>query len=275
MTASKSAAPRATKTRQKAAAADPARRSTDKAERYREPPPPAIDVEAFRQTVITRRSVRRFTDRPIPAEVLDDCLDLALLAPNSSNLQPWAFYTVKTPAKKRALVRACLGQNAAKTAAELIVVVARTDTYLDNARRNLDAWPAGALPKIVKDYYGKLVPLMYTQGPLNALGLAKGAASRVVGRFRPIMRGPFSHAEMKVWAVKSTALAAENLMLALRAHGFDSCAMEGFDEDRVARLLKLPRGAHIVMVVGAGERAADGIFHPQMRFDRNRYLFTV
>lgn len=243
--------------------------------RHAEPAPPPIDVEAFRQTVITRRSVRRFTDKAIPPAVLDDCLDLALLAPNSSNLQPWAFYKVQSPAKKRALVDACLGQSAAKTAAELIVVVARTDTYLSHAKLNLSSWPKGKIPKIVNDYYAKLVPLMYTQGPLGALGLVKGLGARVVGRFRPMMRGPFSHAEMKVWAVKSTALAAENLMLAFRAHGYDTCPMEGFDEARVARLLKLPDEAHILMVVGAGERAADGIYYPQVRFDRQRFVFTV
>lgn len=249
--------------------------ATVKPGRHIEPPPAPIDAEAFRQTVITRRSVRRFTDTPIPPAILEDCLDLALLAPNSSNLQPWAFYKVQSAAKKRALVQACLGQSAAKTAAELIVVVARTDTYLQNAKLNLKGWPKGKIPKIVNDYYAKLVPLMYTQGPLNALGLVKDVGAKVVGQFRPMMRGPFSHAEMKVWAVKSTALAAENLMLAFRAHGFDTCAMEGFDEARVAKLLKLPRDAHILMVVGAGERAADGIYYPQLRFERERFVFTV
>ena len=34
---------------------------------------------------------------------------------------------------------------------------------------------------------------------------------------------------MAVWAHKSTALACENLMLSLRAYGYDSCPMEGMD----------------------------------------------
>lgn len=243
--------------------------------RYHEPRPAKTDPQAFEHVVRSRRSVRRFTDAPIPADVLDACLDLALLAPNSSNLQPWAFYKVQTPKKKQALVRACLGQNAAKTAAELIVVVARTDTYLENAKDNLRAWPDGEAPKLVRDYYTKLVPLMYSQGPLGALGVAKGVVTNAIGQFRPMIRGPFSAAELKVWAVKSTALAAENLMLALRAYGYDSCPMEGFDEARVARLLRLPRGASIPMVIAAGTRADDGIYHPQIRFDRGRFVFTV
>ena len=136
-------------------------------------------------------------------------------------------------------------------------------------------WHTELNDPVVRDYYGKLVPLMYSQGPLGALGLAKGVVTNAIGRFRPMIRGPFSAAELKVWAVKSTALAAENLMLALRAYGYDSCPMEGFDESRVARLLGLPRGASIPMVIGAGVRADDGVYHPQIRFERSRFVFTV
>lgn len=248
----------------------------DKPTRYRESKPPKIDVEAFRQTVITRRSVRKFTDKPIPKAVLDDCLDMAMLAPNSSNLQPWDFYVIRTPSVRKQMVAACMGQNAAGTAQELIAVVARTGTYLDHARLNVQQWPGGqAAPKVWKDYYQKLVPVLYTQGPLNSLGLLKKGVASVYGRFRPAPRGPFSHAEMKVWAVKSAALAAENLMLAFRAHGFDTCPMEGFDEARVNKLLKLPADGTVIMVIGAGERAEDGIYYPQMRFDRRRFIHEV
>ena len=68
--------------------------------RYYEPAPQDIDVENFKKVITSRRSVRKFTDKAIPAKVLDDCLDLALLAPNSSNLQPWTFYVVQSAAKK-------------------------------------------------------------------------------------------------------------------------------------------------------------------------------
>ncbi len=98
---------------------------------------------------------------------------------------------------------------------------------------------------------------------------------RIAGQFQAVPRGPFSDADMRVWAVKSAALAAENFMLALRAHGFDSCPMEGFDAVRVRKLLKLPTDAEIVMVVGAGERAPDGVYYPQMRFERERFVFEV
>ena len=52
---------------------------------------------------------------------------------------------------------------------------------------------------------------------------------------------------------KTTALACQNLMMALVAQGYDSCPMEGFDQNRVKRILKLNRNAHIVMVLGVGK----------------------
>jgi len=69
-------------------------------DRYHEPAPEHIDVEEFRKVVMSRRSVRKFTSKPIPQTIVDDCLDMALLAPCSSGLQPWEFYVVRTPAKK-------------------------------------------------------------------------------------------------------------------------------------------------------------------------------
>lgn len=243
--------------------------------RYLEPAPAPIDVSEFRKVIISRRSVRKFTDKPIPAEVLDDCLHMAMLAPNSSNLQQWEFYVVQSRDKKARLVEACLGQNAAKTAAELIVIVARTQSWREHARMTLEQWPQAQVPKLVKQYYAQLAPVYYWQGPFNSWGMVKRAMTTVTGLFRPMPRGPFSQDDMRVWAAKSVALAAENLMLALRAHGFDSCPMEGFDEVRVRKLLKLPKDAFVVMVLGAGERTPDGVYYPQMRFDEQRFIHKV
>lgn len=242
--------------------------------RYHEPAPTQIDIEAFRRVVAGRRSVRKFTAKPIPREVLDDCLDLAMLAPCSSGLQPWSFYVVRSADKKAKLVKACMSQLAAKTASELIVCVAHTDRVHDFARKMLKEWPMPDVPPLVKRYY-QLIPYMYTPGPLNSFAMVKKAAIAAGGVVAAVPRGPYTKAEVELWAAKSTALACENLVLALRAHGYDSCMMEGFDEVRVSKLLALPDGAFPIMVVGAGERAEDGVFWPQLRFERSLFVHEV
>ena len=236
---------------------------------------PAIDVEEFRKVVHTRRAIRRFTAEDIPDAVIEDCLDLAMLAPNSCNLQPWEFYVVRSPALRRQLAHACLDQNAATTAPVLIPIIARTNTWNEACDMTIKAWPEEKMPRIVETFYRRVAKFQYYQGPFGSFGLLKQAFYGAVGLFRPVPRGPYSPAEMKVWATKSTALAAENLMLALRAYGYDSCPMEGMDEVRVRKLLKLPGDASVVMVLAAGKRGERAIYHKRYRFDRERYIHRL
>lgn len=49
----------------------------------------------FAQEMSRRRTVRHFSDRPIPEGVLEECLKTAGTAPNGANLQPWTFVVVQ------------------------------------------------------------------------------------------------------------------------------------------------------------------------------------
>lgn len=248
---------------------------TTEKKRYYEPAPQGIDVENFKKVVTSRRSVRKFTGKPIPSDILDQCLDLALLAPNSSNLQPWTFYVVQNPEKKQKIVKACLNQWAARTAAELIVCVARTDRINEMAKLNIQEFPFPEIPPLVKKYY-TYIPLNYKTGYLNAIGNFKKVTFKVARTFDKQMPvTAFTPADAKLWAAKTTALACENLVLALRAYGFDSCMMEGFDEPLVCKTLGLNTKEFPIMVIGAGERAEDGVFFPQYRFDRDLFIQKV
>ena len=57
------------------------------------------------ELLTTTRSVRKRLDfeRPVPREVLMECLELALQAPTGSNAQGWQFVFVEDPAKKKAI----------------------------------------------------------------------------------------------------------------------------------------------------------------------------
>lgn len=51
----------------------------------------------FRVHMQRRRTVRQFSDRPVPEEVITECLLTAGSAPNGANLQPWHFVVVTDP----------------------------------------------------------------------------------------------------------------------------------------------------------------------------------
>src|SRR5271170_5773373 len=55
----------------------------------------------FRADIERRRTVREFADRPVPREVIEECLRAAGTAPNGANLQPWHFVVVSDAAIKR------------------------------------------------------------------------------------------------------------------------------------------------------------------------------
>lgn len=244
--------------------------------RYTEPAV-TIDQAEFEKVVRSRRSVRVYNHEPIPEDIMRKCLQLALLAPNSSNMQPWEFYWVRDQAKKQQLIHFCLDQPAAATAQELIVCVARLDTWKRNRNLMLEWFEksTATVPKAAQWYYRKIVPLAYGQGPLYLMSPIKKWLMNLIALRKPSPRGPAGKGDMRVWAHKSTALACQNLMLAFRAFGFDSCPMEGMDATRIRKLLRLPRQAEICMVISAGKRAEDGIYGTQIRFDDSLFLFEV
>jgi nitroreductase len=63
-------------------------------------------AEEFYTEMRRRRSVRDFSDRPIPREVIEDCLRAAGTAPSGANMQPWHFVVVGDPQAKRRIRQA-------------------------------------------------------------------------------------------------------------------------------------------------------------------------
>ncbi len=55
----------------------------------------------FYRDLTRRRTVREFSPRPVPREVIEDCLRAAGTAPSGANLQPWHFVVVGDPDVKR------------------------------------------------------------------------------------------------------------------------------------------------------------------------------
>lgn len=229
-----------------------------------------------------RRSVRAYLPERIPDAALDACFDLAILAPTSHNLECWQMIDVRDTIRLQALRHLCLDQPAATSAPHLIVAVARPDLWrLGRAmmREHIQKEQADpTLPKALREFlplfelkYKLQIPFLFEDGPLHILAPFKRFLMGCRSWFKPTMRGPFGRHAQALWATKTAALACEYLMLALSAHGFDSCPMEGFDEPRVKRLLGLPRAAGIVMVIAAGRGAAGGVI-PQVRFGREHYI---
>lgn len=211
-----------------------------------------------------RRSVRVFDKaRPLDPEKVKHCLELATLAPNSSNMQLWEFYQVTEPGLMAKISKACLGQTAASTASEIVVFVTRQDLFRQRARFVLD-FEKGNIRrnsseerqrKRIRDremYYGKVMPFLYARF-YGILGLFRVLLANIIGLFRPIVR-EVSESDMRVVVNKSCALAAQTFMIAMANEGYDTCPLEGFDSKQIKKLLKLPHDAGVNMVIPCGIR---------------------
>jgi len=53
-----------------------------------------VDWKDLSELVKTRRSIRKFQDKPVPEDLLIKALELATWAPNSGNQQSWRFWIV-------------------------------------------------------------------------------------------------------------------------------------------------------------------------------------
>ncbi len=233
----------------------------------------------FFDVIKTRRSVRKFTDAEVPESVIRKCLKESLLAPNSSNLQPWEFYWIRTFEKKDKIVKACFSQNAAMTAKELVVAVARIDTWKRNRNFIIEEYKKQKkLIPIVNRYYNKLIPFIYYHDRFGIFGIIKRIIFifiDVLGYFRPVPRGPIYKHELFETVTKTTALACQNFMMSLVAEGFDSCPMEGFDEKRVKKILDLNWTSRIVMIFGIGKADDNGIYNERYRVNEELIIKEV
>ena len=63
-------------------------------------------AQNFRQDIARRRSVRDFDTRPVPREVINQCLLAAGTAPSGANQQPWFFSVITDPARKQRIRQA-------------------------------------------------------------------------------------------------------------------------------------------------------------------------
>ena len=237
--------------------------------------------KTVQEAIAYRRSVRVYDpNQSIDSKVVKECIRQATLAPTSSNLQLWEFYHVTQKDTKEALSKACLNQNAARTATQFVVTVARKDKWKSRVKANLTFLNQhfeqqevrnAKREKMAKNYYTKIIPTLYTDF-LGILGVLKRGLATIQGISKPMYRQVLQ-SDLDIVAHKSTALAAQNFMISMAANNYDTCPMEGFDSKRVKAILGLPPSAMITMVISCGIRGKGGVYGPQFRVPFNQVYF--
>lgn len=231
----------------------------------------------FESIVHYRRSVRYYKDIPLNTEKVKHCIELATLSPNSSNMQLWQFYHITDKKIIDKLAVACFHQTAATTAQQMVVFITRKDLYrkrakeimkmeIDHVLKNSPKEKHEKRIKKWKKYYGVAIPFVYARC-WGILGLFRKIFVNITGLFQSIYY-QVSECDTRVVVHKSCALAAQTFMLAMASEKYDTCPMEGFDSKKVKKILKLPYGSEINMIVSCGIRDEQGV-----RGERKRIPF--
>ncbi|MBU6169441.1 MAG: nitroreductase family protein [Bacteroidetes bacterium] len=233
----------------------------------------------FKALVESRRSNRYFDENmEVPDASVLSALTLAQLSPNSSNMQLWGFYWIKSKTLLEQMTPLCMGQSAARTAKHLVVFVTRQGLWKERA-----AWNYNHIKSAIKGeptklnkrgltYYKQLMPLLYRHDPFGFMALIRKVIVFYRGFSKPFMRIE-GHGDQRVMLHKSCALAAQTFMLAIAAEGFDTCPMEGFDSRRVKKQLNLPKDAEITMIIAVGKGTERGIHNERLRVPSDQVIF--
>ena len=201
------------------------------------------------EVIRSRRSVRGFLPTPVPQETILEILDVATRAPSGTNTQPWKV-TVVTGARKEALSR------------ELIA------TALDPARDTEHEQEYSYYPdKWVHPYLDRRRKVGYDLYGL--LGIAKGNRDRMQRQFArnydffgaPV--GLFFTIDriMGQGSWLDYGMFLQNVMLAARARGLDTCPQAAFTKYHriVASHLEIPEEQMLLCGMALGYKDGDKI----------------
>lgn len=178
-----------------------------------------------RTAIETRRAVKQFDpDHKMSQAEIDELMSLAMLSPTAFNIQHWRFVVVRDPAIREA-IRAVSWMQPQITDSSLFVVVCA----------DIKAWEK------TPERYWRNAPQDVREGIVEAIGEYYRGREQV----------------QRDEAMRSCGIAAQTLMLAAKAKGYDSCPMDLSDFSEVAKIIKLPDDHAIAMFVAIGKGVRD------------------
>jgi len=185
------------------------------------------------QAIKERRATPSFEDVPIHNADLEKIIRAGLDAPSGYNTQPWRFVVVRDPEQKKKLRAASFGQPKVEQASAVIV-----------ACGDAQGWKDGDLEEMLRigAQHGFNDPAAQETTRKMVSGFLGGPAGKVAG-IEPTF---------DLWANRQTMIAFTTMMWAAETLGYDTAPMEGFMEDQVKALLKIPARVRVVALLAIG-----------------------
>ncbi len=201
--------------------------------------------KSLEEAIRHRRSTPSFDGAPVPAEHLQQMVMAGLLAPSGYNLQPWRFVVVQSAEQKRKLRAASYNQAKVEEASAVIVACGDADGWRRDLEMMLQKGLAGGMPE----------------------SYAAQARSSV-----PKYLAGFTTDQMHAWLNKHVMIGFTHMMLMAEVLGYDTAPMEGFEQEKVREVLRLPLSYWVVALLCLGHAHGADKFDGG-RFDMNHTVF--
>lgn len=96
----------------------------------------------FQKLVLSRRSIRRYLDKPVEREKILACIEAARRAPSANNVQPWRFLIIDDPELKAKFAKEAFSgiyfiSKFAEKAPVIIIILARLDIIANRLGRQI------------------------------------------------------------------------------------------------------------------------------------------
>ena len=202
------------------------------------------ETSSFSEMVFGRKSVRVYDETvKISHEEMLEMIQESTTAPSSVNMQPWRFVVVESDeqkAKLKPLIRFNTRQN--DTSAAMVLIFGDMQCYELGEEIYNQAVEEGKMPAEVRDQ--QLVAII------------------------PYYKN-FTRQQMNDVVKIDASLAAMQLMLVARAHGYETNPIGGFEADLLAEAMGLDKERYVpVMIVSIGKAAEEGYTSVRLAADK-------
>lgn len=210
-----------------------------------------MNLNDFEQLAVSRRAIRHFKNDPVEKELLIRLLGTARWAPSAYNLQPVHYVVVEDIGVRKLLFEACMKQKQIQEAPAIVVFAGDRRVVDTNLDRMIEMeLKAGSMDTQYEKILRKYVSLGFNHAPMGLGWLWKATLLPFVRLVAPVPQMPAVY--KKQWLTKQVMLSAMVFMLAAHAAGLATVPMEGFDERRVKRVLRIPRTYVVPLIVPVG-----------------------
>jgi nitroreductase len=200
------------------------------------------------EAVEQRRATPSFEEVPIHSADLEKIIRAGLASPSAYNLQPWRFIVVRDRDQKKKLRAAAFNQSKVEEASAVIVACGDPQGWKDG---DLEEMLRIAKQHGFTDEQNERV----RRGVTGFLGSPPATAGGVAPTF-------------DLWVNRHVMIAFTTMMWTAETLGYDTAPMEGFEEDKVKGLLRIPDRVRVVALLGLGrfkgpDKPFAGRFSPQ------------